>query len=278
MPRFEVQSLDDPRLEPFRHLKDTNRTRWSSQFVAEGEKLVRRLLESNVAVVSILVDHQHLERLAPWLTPDVDVLVVADRLVPQIVGFNFHRGVLGCGLRKPSPTLDEIATTAERPLTLVICPDVQDPENLGVIARTGAALGVDALLLGPRSGDPFSRRVLRVSMGAVLRLPIRRSNNLLADMHELRERYDVQLAATVLSDQAEPLASVVRPARFGLVFGNEGHGLDPDWIAACDRRLTIPMQAGADSLNVSVAVGIFLYHLAQPPATPPPASAGRRDD
>ncbi|MEX0585015.1 MAG: RNA methyltransferase, partial [Pirellulales bacterium] len=263
MPRFEVTSLDDPRLEPFRSLKDTNRTRWQSLFVAEGEKLVQRLLESDFPVVSVLADRQHEERLASWLRPELDLLIVDDPLVSAIVGFNFHRGVLACGRRKLHPTLDQIAAPLDRRLTLVVCPDVQDPENLGTIARTSLALGVDALLLGPNCGDAFSRRVLRVSMGAVLRLPIRRCEDLSAELCELRTRWQLQLAATVLDPRAEPLTEFERPLRFALLLGNEGHGLDADVVAACDRRLTIPMPAGADSLNVSVAAGIFLYQLAR---------------
>lgn len=262
MPRLELSSLDDPRLEPFRNLKDTNRTRWQSVFVVEGEKLVQRMLVSDFPVVSVLADRQHEERLAPWLRPEVEVLVVDDRLVSQIVGFNFHRGVLACAQRMPCPSLDQIASPIDRRLTLVVCSDVQDPENLGTIARTSLALGVDAMLLGPKCGDAFSRRVLRTSMGAVLRLPIRPCDDLLADLRELQTRWQVQLAATILSPLAESLAGFVRPPRFALLLGNEGHGLDAEVVAACDRQLTIPMQAGADSLNVSVAAGILLYHLA----------------
>ena len=67
----------------------------------------------------------------------------------------------------------------------------------------------------------------------------------------------------MLDADAEPIAAAGRPRRFALAFGNEAHGLSPGQVAACDRRVTIPMGLGTDSLNVAVAAGIFLYHFTQ---------------
>ena len=145
-------------------------------------------------------------------------------------------------------------------LTVVICPNCDNPENLGAIIRIGAAFGIDALLLGRGCCDPFSRRVLRVSMGAALRLPILESPDLERDARRLRDEWQVELIATVLDNTAEPLAQATKPIRLGLLLGNEADGLDARWQALCDRRLTIPMQAGTDSLNVAIAAGIFLHH------------------
>lgn len=264
MPLVRINSLDDPRLEPYRYLKDTNQTRWSGQFICEGEKLVRRLLASKFAVDSVLLGERFVERLAGIVPPDMPTWIVPDDLIEPLVGFNFHRGILACGRRGENPALDEVAPPGQ-PLTLVICPNVQDPENLGAILRISNAFGVDGVLTGRGSADPFSRRVLRVSMGASLQVPIRESPDIAADLVQLRDRLDVQLAATILDPPAEPLAGAARLDRFALLFGSEGHGLDPAIIALCNRRLTIPMHASADSLNVSVAAGIFLYHFCSRP-------------
>ena len=69
------------------------------------------------------------------------------------------------------------------------------------------------------------------------------------------------MIASVLDESAEPLDSIAPVARFGVVFGSEAQGLDPATIAHCDRRVTIPMKLGTDSLNVAVAAGIFLHEL-----------------
>ena len=262
MPLVRINSLDDPRLAPYRHLKDTNQSRWAGQFICEGEKLVRRLLASRFPVDSLLIGERFVERFAGLPPADVPVWVVPDDLIEPLVGFDFHRGILACGRRLPNPSLDELAPLGG-PLTLAICPNVQDPENLGAILRISNAFGVHGVLTGRGSADPFSRRVLRVSMGASLYVPIRESHEVKAELMKLRETLGVQLAATVLDETAEPLTRAKRPDRFGLLFGNEGHGLDPEIVALCDRRLTIPMHQRADSLNVAVAAGIFLYHFRQ---------------
>ena len=260
MPVVEIGALDDPRLAPYRELKKSNLTRWSGLFVAEGEKLVRRLLASDYETASLLVGRRYLEEFAALAPAETPVLAIPDEWVESLVGFNFHRGVLACGKRRANPALKDVLAAAEQRATVVVCPDVQDPENLGAILRIAAAFGVDLLMLGSRAADPLSRRVLRVSMGAALAVPLIRSDDLPANLGRLRSDFGFELAATVLDADAEPLNRAARPERIALLFGSEGHGLDRSLVERCDRRLTIAMQRGTDSLNVAVAAGMFLYH------------------
>jgi tRNA G18 (ribose-2'-O)-methylase SpoU len=275
MPQINVSSLDDPRVEPYRNLKDTNRTRWGNILIVEGEKLTRRLIASRFPVESVLLGRRFVEQLGPLVPPDVPTFVVPDELVEPLVGYNFHRGILACGRRLPGPRLEELATVGNcageaasaivtrsvtSTLALVVCPDVQDPVNLGSILRIANAFGAEGVLIGRGSADPFSRRVLRVSMGAALRVPIVETENMIAALDTLKA-FDVQLLATVLAADAEPLNTFTCPPRFALLLGSEGHGLSPEIIARCDHRLTIPMRDGVDSLNVAVAAGIFLHRL-----------------
>ena len=101
-------------------------------------------------------------------------------------------------------------------------------------------------------------------MGTIFSLPIYRSPNLLHDLRRLKNEWGFELAATVLDETAEPLAAAKRAERLGLLLGNEPQGLDEQTASVCDRRITIPMKLGTDSLNVAVAAGIFLYHFTRP--------------
>jgi tRNA G18 (ribose-2'-O)-methylase SpoU len=260
VPRYDLESLEDARLQPFRALKKSNLTRWSGSFIAEGEKLVRRLLASPIPVDSVLAGRRWAESMAPWVPADVPLLVIDDRLVPELVGFNFHHGVLACGRRVPQSALAELVGRLADPATLVICPQIQNPENLGGVLRTSSAVGVDAVVLGRGSADPFSRRVVRVSMGTAFYVPIFESADLEQDLAWLRDRAGFQLVATVLDDAAEPLERASRTPRVGLLFGNEAHGLDPRWLAFCSRRVTIAMQRTTDSLNVAAACTVVAHH------------------
>lgn len=265
MSRVFIADLDDSRLAVYRDLPNSNPTRNSGLFVAEGWLLVDRLLKSELTIASILLDERFEEELGAQLPSDVPIYVVPAKLVNDIVGFKFHRGVLACGRRPVDRTIAEaLPPDKQRRLTVVVAADIHDPENMGCILRNSAAFGVDLVVASRRCADPFSRRVLRTSMGTVFRLPLVQPPQVMDAVRELMNDWRIELAATVLDDHAESLHHAVRGDRFGLVFGNEGHGLEADLAAACTRRLTIPMQGGTDSLNVGVATGIFLYHFCGP--------------
>jgi tRNA G18 (ribose-2'-O)-methylase SpoU len=261
MPRVAIPDLDDPRIEIYRHLKATNRTRRGDQFVVEGEKLLDRLLASPFPLVSVVVDPRHEARIAAKVPAGVPLYVLPAGVLDLLVGYNFHQGVLASGLRRPWPGLDELAGGMGARATLVVCPRLDNPENLGALIRLGDVFKVDALVVGPRCPDPLSRRVLRVSMGMALRLPVLASEDIERDVAKLVARWGFATAATVTDPDAEPLDAFRRPERLALVFGSESAGLEPEWVARCDRRLVIPMRPGAESLNVAVAAGIILYHV-----------------
>jgi len=259
MPLIPIEDLADVRIAAYRSLKTTNETRWSETFVVEGEKLVRRLLESEFETLHVLIGDSYVERMKEIFPAELPVYVIPTKQINDLIGFHFHRGILACGKRKPSPALTEMLEKSSGKFCCAICPNVTDPENLGAIIRISAGFGVDLLLLGKECGDPFSRRVQRVSMGNNLKLPIIQTERFEEEIRTLKGA-GVELLATVLDPEAEVLNEVRCGDRFAVMFGNEGEGLSAEWVARADRRVTIPMRNGTDSLNVAVAAGIFLYH------------------
>jgi tRNA G18 (ribose-2'-O)-methylase SpoU len=263
--RVCIYDLDDPRVAIYRSLKATNQTRRLSQFVAEGEKLVRRLASSRFPIVSVLATERQEPKLPPEIPAEVPRYIVADALMRELVGFPFHRGLLACGQRQSWAPLSEILARPQKRLTLVLCPKLSDPENLGTIARTGDLFGIDAIIAGKECPDPLSRRVLRVSMGAVLQLPVIVAADLHALARQLVETCQLELWAALADPSAAPFEGLVRPDRLGLVLGDEDRGLDSRWLPLCRQRMTIPMRPGASSLNVAVAAGILIYSLTRKP-------------
>ena len=260
MPILPIDSLDDPRVALYRNLKDRELERRGRHCIAEGEHLTRRLLASDFPVVSVMLAERRVAEMAPLVPDHVPAYVVSQELMNQIVGLKFHSGILACGRRKPRQTIDQTIPRDKPNLTLVICPEIANVENIGTMIRIAAGFGADAMILGERCHDPFWRQSVRVSMGTIFRLPLVQSDDLLRDLRRLREEWGFELLATVLDESAEPLAGAKRGPKLGLVFGSEAQGLGREWIDACDRRVTIPMQHGTDSLNVAVSAGIFLYH------------------
>ncbi|MGD0898351.1 MAG: RNA methyltransferase, partial [Thermoguttaceae bacterium] len=261
--------------------------RGESIFVTEGRLLCRRLLASRFEAESVFVSEEYAEEFSRIVPEGVPLLVAPEPLLLAVVGFKFHRGALAAGRRGPKLGLDEMLARALRkgtvpfsacpfgqadenwdsppvidaPLRLVVCPEITKPENMGLIFRTAAGLGLCGVLLGERSCDPFSRRCLRVSMGAVLDMPFVKSTDLSADLGRLADSWGVDLLAAVLDPAAETLRDIRWPRRAGVVFGNESEGLRQEWLALCPRRVTIPMHRSTDSLNLGVAAAIVMYEM-----------------
>jgi RNA methyltransferase, TrmH family len=137
---------------------------------------------------------------------------------------------------------------------------IERPGNLGAIARTACAVGVDALVACDPRTDPFHREAIRGSVGAVFRLPCAAapSEQVLA---WLRER-GIGVVATTPAAETPYWASSYRGA-LAVVLGNERHGLPDLWLAAAAERVSIPAHGPVDSLNVAVAAGVVLCEAAR---------------
>ena len=256
-----IEEITDSRLAVYQEVRQTNLTRWSGRFIAEGWRVVERLIASDLEVESILVSERRGEEYGPFfdrLAPDVPVYLVEQKAAEGLVGYNFHAGVLACGKRPANASLDDLVR--DKSERLVWCPGLNSPENLGTIMRLSAAFGVIGVLVGPSAPDPYSRRVVRTSMGNLFSLKVREVSQPLEDINWLKREAGFTVYATVLSDKAIELDQIPPAERSLLVFGNEADGLSEEFRQLADTELIIPMSPGVDSLNVSHAASICLYH------------------
>lgn len=297
MPILPIQSLaDDPRLAPYANMRDAELAQRAAPtepdahpglrglFVAEGELVVRRLIDSPFAVASVLVAENRLAGLHDDLSrlpPEVPVFVAPQALFNDIVGFNMHRGVLAMGVRAATLTP---AQALARPGPLIVLEDLVNHDNLGAIFRNAAGLGGagTAVVLSPRCADPLYRKSLRVSMGHVLTVPFVRAEVWPAMLGDLSAAGWSVLAMTPSADSITLEEAVdLSGSRCAIVLGSEGPGLSPAALAQSTYRVRIPMppaptpaaetsQVGPaiDSLNVGMAAALALYRLG--PATQPP--------
>lgn len=273
-----ITSHDDPRLALYTAMKDRDIRRETGLCLAEGEHLLRRAIEAGLHVRSALVVAQKASRIQSMLTEmgaqHTELLICDRQIIEDAVGFALHQGIVAAVEPTQTPTgtagLDEIVAQHPHRPTMLVCPEITNVENLGLLARVALGLGVGAMVLGPRCADPWYRRSVRVSMGAVFKLPMIRLDDLDAGLDRLREQHGYELIATVTDADATPLGESTpsHPNGQAILLGSEGYGL-PDALAArCDQRVRIPMHAGVDSLNVAVAAGIVLHHYCKTPITP----------
>ncbi len=270
----QVDDPADPRLADFRDLtaadRRPDRPGGRGLVIAEGVPVVQRLLASPYPLRAVLGVPARLTALAADLAGvDAPVYRATAEVMAATVGFHLTRGVLASADRAPEPAPADLLAGARR---VVVLEGVNDHENLGALFRNAAALGVDAVLLGPRCADPLYRRSVRVSMGHVLRVPFARLPSWERLGPALRAAGVTVLALTPHLP-AVPLSTVDPglPA-LALLVGAEGPGLTEQALAAADLRVRIPMAGGVDSLNVATAAAIALHHL-----TPDPAEPGRAD-
>ena len=244
----------DPRLAPYRDLRDGGLAARRGLFVAEGRPLVRRLLAgARFRTHSVLAT----EPMAAALRDVVDgvpLYVVDEATIRSVVGFPFHRGCLALGERGVAEAIEPLLALRR----LVVLERVANPDNVGAVFRNAAALGADGVLLSPGCGDPLYRKAVRVSMGAALRLPFATSTDWPADLDRLRARGFTLVALT--PDGDVDVAAVAGP-RVAIILGAEGDGVSAAVRALADARVAIPMAPGDHSLNVAVACAIALHHL-----------------
>jgi len=258
-------SLDSPELQPYRTLRRPVDHFKEGIFVAEGEKVVRRLLSSGLHVLSLLLTEEWFGNLRndgalSKLTESTTAFVAKKELVETIVGYNLHQGIMAIGKVPTEQPLRERIESSPQPYFIVALDGLVNAENVGMIVRNCAAFGVDMILVGQTSSSPYLRRAVRNSMGAVFRMPIVHSRNLSADLMQLRALHKTSIVAAHLHD-SQPIATADFRLNLCVVFGNEGDGVSPCVLDACDMRVGIPMMNGTDSLNVASASAVFLHEV-----------------
>ncbi len=264
-PLTSIESLKDPRLEPYCNLRHRDPANDRACFIAEGRLVVERLLNSSLDCQSILVqhgNHSDLVELTQKKHKHVQIFSTDSVTLRQFVGYDFHRGILACGIRPVFRPLTELPVATAASSTLLVACGVNNPENIGGLMRTAVAFGVQNIAISSDVADPFSRRALRVSMAAAFRLKFWTMNQPLQDCQFLANNLGYRTIATALDPQATSIKSFRRDHRpLAILVGSEGDGLPRDIINVTTDIVTIPMNAGTDSLNVNVATAIFLYEL-----------------
>lgn len=262
---FHVQriaNLDLPELAPYRTLKLPREHRERGIFVAEGDKVVHRLLASSLEIISVLLPEHRLAEYEPGLrarAEDILTYCVTDRRVlEELIGFEMFQGVLAVAKIPLMPLLSDLLANTTPPRLFAAADGLSNAENIGVLVRNCVAFGAQALLVGETSASPYLRRAVRNSMGTVFQLPILETKNLAATLQELKRRGVRCIAAHPHTEQ-----KFLHQADFHgdtcIVFGAEGNGLSPAVLAACDEAVAIPMPPTVDSLNVASAAAVFLY-------------------
>lgn len=279
---IERVSASDPRLDPYRALRDPDLVRvgeGAGWFIGEQALVIERMLARTGTTISILASERMADRAASLRDASADrsppIHVADDDVLEAIVGFDLHRGLLALG-RRPQDgraRIDRSLADPNAPVALLGCEDIRNIDNIGLLFRNAAAFGVDGVLLSPECHDPLYRKSLRVSIGHALDVPFARLDPWIGGaggtvgaggLETLRDRHGLEILGAATDPRAVPIGSIEPPRRFVLLMGSEFPGLTAEAKSACDRLVRIPMAEGVDSLNVAVAAAVCLSQLCGP--------------
>jgi tRNA(Leu) C34 or U34 (ribose-2'-O)-methylase TrmL len=257
-PPIQIDSIDDERVADYAGLRGKE----SSEFlIAESAAVVERLVASRLRTRSFLLTPKAFERLAEVVARTTAPVYLAEPdVMAGIAGYDVHRGILASARRPEPAMLDQVLASARR---LVVLEGSNDHENIGVVARSARALGIDALVLDPSCADPYYRRAVRVSMGEILHLPVVRCTTWPEPLDAIAAAGFGTWALTPDPD-ATPLTQIVVPERVAIVAGAEGPGLSAQALARIRTHVRIPMHHGVDSLNLGHALAIAMAAVSPP--------------
>src|SRR5690606_35350388 len=210
---------------------------------------------------SVLVLENRLAGLADVLAKapdDLPIHVVTGEVMDEIAGFHMHRGILAIGIKRPCPDAEFLLD--DLPPLGVVLVGISNHDNMGSIFRNAAAFGAHALFLDATCCDPLSRKAIRASGGAALKVPFASCDDTIGFTGTLdRLGYD-QFA---LSPRGAIDIRDARPGkRLALFLGTEGKGL-PDPLLDRLETVRIAMAKDFDSLNVAAASAIALHHFSR---------------
>ena len=258
-----IDDPDDPRVAAFRDIRERDLTGREGLFIAEGEVVVRTLLSpaSRCRARAMLLAQGRVGAQGALIEAagqGAPVYAAAQAVLDRIAGFDLHRGILALGEKPALPPASSMLADLPSAALVLVASGIGNHDNMGGLFRNAAAFGADAVLLDDRCCDPFYRKAIRVSVGAVLRTPMPAPEPV-GDLIGALEDAGFEIVALTPS-AGEALGSVRRAGRQALLVGSEGPGLPAEIIARC-RAVGIRMHGGFDSLNVAVTGAIALHHL-----------------
>jgi len=248
-----INNINAPELNIYHQFRE-HAFKADGSFVADSPKVVNLLLEENIEVRSILATQEYYDTHLTLLnTIDNATFYVASKEQMQdIVGHKIHHNVMMHGTRTAPTPLDKLGDN------IIMLDEISSTQNIGSIARSAAAMGIDSYVLPTHGPHPWSRRALRVSMGHVAMLKTHLYEDIAETILTLKKS-GYRIYAAEVTDDSTPLKEVKIGQKWVLLMGHEGYGISEEILNLCDEVVTIEMVNGVKSFNVGVAASIMMY-------------------
>ena len=243
-----IESSSNPKIKKWTKLKQKKYRYQSNEFIVEGEHLVLEAMNSHV-VKEILVKEGSMVHLNLAFNENHPIYILKENLFAQIASTETPQPIMAvCEMK---------STLIEKQNRLLLLDRVQDPGNLGTLLRSAVAFGFDGVILGEGCVDVYNEKVIRSTQGAIFKIPI--------EFHDLKEYTSllqangVKVYGTSLQN-GKPLGEIEETVKMAFILGNEGQGVSSEVLSSTDENIFIEMSQNIESLNVSIAGSIIMYH------------------
>ena len=249
MTEKRITARKNPLIQQVRKLLTSRREREKLElFVADGTKLLEEAVRWWPGLQTVILS-DGVEAAVP---AEVEVIRVPEEIMAYISPMESPQGALFlCRLPEKKPFAPKAG--------MLLLDGIQDPGNLGTILRTADALEVPVALL-EGCADAYSHKVVRASMGAVLRRDVVQTS--WAEAKQALTAAGIPVAVTALSSRASDIRNA-KVSQMAVVIGSEGQGVRKEILESADAELIIPMNAHCESLNAAVAAAIVAWEMKQ---------------
>ncbi len=255
---IEIKDQSDTRIELYTSLqKAAEKHLRNGVFVAEGVKVFKKLLESDLKIISIFALPEYYEENNSIIEKriiDKSKLYFASKdLMAEIIGFKIHSGVMAIASVPQNPPLENLR------FPIVALNGIVDSENVGAIVRNCAAFGCHSIIYDKKTSSPYLRRAVRVSMGTVFDVDIHETNSLRNSLLDLKSNKKVKIISSEINENSIDIRNVDKSGNVIIVFGSEGRGIDSEILEYSDFIAHIAISPSVSSLNVAASSAIMLY-------------------
>lgn len=267
----EITSPTNPKIKDLVRLKDRKGERSDDCFVVEGLREITRACQSGFDMVELYQCLALMPQLPEMLASKEHILHahISQEAFQKIAVREGSDGVIAV-FKTRSVGLESLtAIVANKVPLIVAAEDVEKPGNLGAILRTADAAGVHAVVVLDKAVDPWNQHVIRASLGGVFFVPVIQTSS--DAFYDWCVDHKVATVAAALSERSSSIFRQNLKDPVAILLGSEARGLSRFWFEKSTHLVQIPMLGVCDSLNVSVAAGVFIYEaLRQRLATSPP--------
>lgn len=245
-----IESLQNNRVKQWKKLQSRKEREKTGLFLIEGLHLIQEALKYRTIIKEIIV-REGVE-MSTIDVHDTPVFEVPKEIIDTITDTEAPQGIVAvCEMAQPF----ELNFSGAK---LLLIDNVQDPGNLGTMIRTADAAGMTAVIVGDGCVDLYNGKVIRSTQGSLFHIPLIKGN--LKDWIVRLKEKNIRVFGTAI-EAAQNYKEIPPHSSFALLVGNEGNGVNPKLLVQTDENLYIPIYGKAESLNVSIATAILLYHL-----------------